>query len=605
MRGSRLLTLRTSVLTLIFFLLATGCGNNLESAVATVGDETITVDDLRQEMIRQFRTEKGAASKSLEQREKVLENLIERRLKVAGARAEGYFDRPEFKEKEATLLADAMINRLYEVKILEEVVTEKVMRDFYEKQGTEVDAAHLLIKWTTDSAAVRQRAQEISREIKGGLAFELAAERYTEEPGGKERKGDLGWFSWGRMVKEFQDACWALKDGEISAPVETRFGVHIIHLRGRRTVEDRPEFDEEKENVKNMCRQAMSAEIMEAGNAYLDKLKKDLGFKVDAAQLPTLLSDIQANLKPELRLTDIFHVLSQGAWRGKALATWKGGQMDLDGLMKGQERNFRPASSLTTPKDLEDLITNTSIFPMLSERAKKDGMDDDKDVKERVTQQLEGAVVMAYERERIKGEIKIADEQIQTYFDGHPEEFMHPQMVKVQEIHVADKGLAEQLAQRARKGENFGALAKEYTERPDRKGTDGSLEPFQAGRYGKMGEAAFNLEVGKISDPVPVGRNWSVVKLNEKIAPAPKSFEESKTSIRIKMEREERTRRQEAWRKEIETKVPVKIFKEKLSTLFADVEQDIKEDELSDRTDPKTGQLKRKSNGEPIKPEDY
>jgi peptidyl-prolyl cis-trans isomerase C len=120
-----------------------------------------------------------------------------------------------------------------------------------------------------------------------------------------------------------------------------------------------------------------------------------------------------------------------------------------------------------------------------------------------------------------------------------------------------------------------------------------------------MGEAAFNLEVGKISDPVPVGRNWSVVKLNEKIAPAPKSFEESKTSIRIKMEREERTRRQEAWRKEIETKVPVKIFKEKLSTLFADVEQDIKEDELSDRTDPKTGQLKRKSNGEPIKPEDY
>jgi len=593
------------VLTLIVFILATGCGNNLESAVAEVGDEVITVEDLRQEMIRQFRTEKGAASKSLEQREKVLENLIERRLKVAGARAEGYFDRPEFKEKEGTLLTDAMINRLYEVKILDEVVNEKVMKDFYEKQGSEVDAAHILLKWTTDSAAVRQRALEIGREIKGGLAFDAAAERYTEEPGGKERKGDLGWFSWGRMVKEFQDACWAMKDGEISAPVETRFGVHIIHLKGRRAVEGRPDFEEEKENIKNACRSAMSQEIMDAGNAYLEKMKKDMNFKVESALMPQLLSDIQANLKPELRLMDIFHVLSQGAWKDKALASWKGGKMDMAGLMKGQERNFRPASSITTPKELEDLIVNTSVFPMLTERAKKDGMDKDDEVVDRVKQQLESAVVMAYERERIKGEINITDEQIEGWFTGHPEEFMHPQMVKVQEIYVADKALAEQLAARARKGENFGKLAKEFTERPDIKGTDGSLEPFQAGRYGKMGEAAFNLAVGEISDPLPVGRNWSVIKLNEKIAPTPKTLDESKNTIRMKLEREERDRRKDAWRKEIEVKVPVKIFKEKLTTLFADVEQEVKEEELSERTDPATGKLKRKSNGEPIKPDDY
>ena len=600
MKGSSLLTLGTSLAFLILFTFSSGCGKNLETAVAKVGDEIITMDDLRQEMIRQFRTEKEAARKSLEQREKALDNLVERRLKVAGARAEGYFDKPDVKEKEATLLTDGMINRLYETKILDEVVSETVMKDTYEKQATEVQASHVLLRWAPDSAAVRQKAQEIAQEIKGGLSFEDAAAKYTEEPGGKERKGDLGWFSWGRMVQEFQEVCWSLKENEISSPVETRFGIHIIQLKGRRTVENRPSFEDEKETLKEMCRNGMREQIMKAGNDYIEQMKKDLGYKLESGRMPQLLTDIQANMQPERKLQEIFQALADGAWKGQALASWKDGKMDMAALTKSLERNFRPTSSITTVKDVEDMISNASVYPMLTVRAKREGLDKDKDVLKNVQVQLENSVVMTYERERIKGSIEVGEEQVSAWYTAHPEDYVHPQMVRVQEIYVSDKDLADKLAARAQKGENFGKLAKQYTERPDRKGTDGTLEPFQAGRYGKMGETAFTLKPGDISEPLPIGRNWSIIKLVEKIAPTPKSLDEARTSIRMKLEREERSKRQDAWRKEMEAKIPIILYKEKLTQLFADVEGATEQASATTRDGRKL-----KSNGEPVKPDDY
>jgi parvulin-like peptidyl-prolyl isomerase len=601
MKGSNLLTLGTSLTFLVLFSFSSGCGKNLDQAVAKVGDEVITMDDLRQEMIRQYRTEQEAARKSLEQREKALDNLVERRLKVAAARAEGYFDKPENKEREESMLVDGMINRLYESKILDAVLTDAVMKETYDKQATEVQASHILFRWDPDSASVRQKAQQVAAEIKGGLNFDDAAAKYTEEPGGKERKGDLGWFSWGRMVPEFQEACWKLKEGDLSYPVESRFGIHLIQVKGRRTVENRPSFEEEKDNLRDMCRNSMRDEIMKAGNDYIEEMKKDLDYKVESARMPQLLADIQANMQPEAKLQDVLANLGNGAWKGQSLATWKGGKMDLPALAKAVERNFRPASSLTTPKEVEDLVNNSSIYPMLTERAKDEGLNKDKDVLKNVQQQLENSVVMAYERERIKGSIEIPEDQIAAWFNAHPEDYIHPQMVRVQEIYVGDKDLADKLAARVKKGENFSKLAKEFTERPDRKGTDGTLEPFQAGRYGKMGDAAFAMEVGQISDPLPIGRNWSIIKLVEKIAPTPKSLDEARTSIRMKLEREERTRRHDTWRKETEAKVPVTLYKEKLTQLFADVE--IKQN--TQRADGQARPRRVKSNGEPIKPDDY
>jgi parvulin-like peptidyl-prolyl isomerase len=83
-------------------------------------------------------------------------------------------------------------------------------------------------------ASVRQKAEEVLRRAKAGEDFATLARQFSEDPSSKAEGGDLGWFGRGQMVKEFEDAAFALKDNEVSGIVETKFGLHLIKVEARR-----------------------------------------------------------------------------------------------------------------------------------------------------------------------------------------------------------------------------------------------------------------------------------------------------------------------------------------------------------------------------------
>lgn len=90
---------------------------------------------------------------------------------------------------------------------------------------TEVRASHILVK-------TEQEAMDLYNEIKNGASFaDLAAEN-SMCPSGRNG-GDLGFFGKGMMVKPFEDAAFELEVGEISQPVQTQFGWHLIQLTGK------------------------------------------------------------------------------------------------------------------------------------------------------------------------------------------------------------------------------------------------------------------------------------------------------------------------------------------------------------------------------------
>ena len=89
----------------------------------------------------------------------------------------------------------------------------------------EVRASHILVK-------TQDEAKKLLDEIKNGKAFADAAEEVSLCPSGRDG-GDLGFFKRGVMVKPFEDAAFSLKEiGEISEPVQTQFGWHLIQLTG-------------------------------------------------------------------------------------------------------------------------------------------------------------------------------------------------------------------------------------------------------------------------------------------------------------------------------------------------------------------------------------
>lgn len=113
---------------------------------------------------------------------------------------------------------------LIEKASLKEVkVTDKELQAHYKY----IKARHILV---ADEAT----ANEVKSKLAAGEKFEDLAAKYSTDPGSKDNGGDLGWFGEGAMVPEFEKAAYALKIDEISAPVKSENGWHVIQVTDRK-----------------------------------------------------------------------------------------------------------------------------------------------------------------------------------------------------------------------------------------------------------------------------------------------------------------------------------------------------------------------------------
>jgi peptidyl-prolyl cis-trans isomerase D len=105
----------------------------------------------------------------------------------------------------------------------------------------QVHAEHILLKTEgKDDAAVKKQAEQILAQAKGGANFEDLAKKYSEDDASKAKGGDLDYFGRGQMVKEFDEAAFAAKPGDIVGPVKTQFGYHIIKVLDHRQAQTKP-----------------------------------------------------------------------------------------------------------------------------------------------------------------------------------------------------------------------------------------------------------------------------------------------------------------------------------------------------------------------------
>ncbi|APH06052.1 peptidylprolyl isomerase [Bacillus weihaiensis] len=102
-------------------------------------------------------------------------------------------------------------------------VTDEEIKEYHATLEGQVKASHILV-------ADEETAKEVKKKLDDGGNFEELAKEYSTDPGSAQNGGELGWFGEGAMVKEFQDAAFKLKEGEVSEPVKSEFGYHIIKV---------------------------------------------------------------------------------------------------------------------------------------------------------------------------------------------------------------------------------------------------------------------------------------------------------------------------------------------------------------------------------------
>lgn len=184
--------------------------------------------------------------------------------------------------------------------------TEEEIRQFFEAQKAQLGRRPATISFEqvvvapqpTDSAmaAARALAEEVLAQLRKGEDFAELARRYSDDPGTREKGGDLGWFRQGMMVPEFERVAFALPPGAVSNIVQTTFGLHIIKLekikgaeRQARHILIRPKMSaEDVERARTVAEQV--AEQIRNG-AAVDELVKKYGDPSEQSRVGPIVRD--------------------------------------------------------------------------------------------------------------------------------------------------------------------------------------------------------------------------------------------------------------------------------------------------------------------------
>ncbi|MBS4205658.1 foldase protein PrsA [Lederbergia citrea] len=255
--------------------------------LASVGGETITKDDLYEVLTEKYGTE-------------TLNSLIEEKVIAMEVKKEKVaVSKKEIDEELATYIQsyggeEAFNSALMQSGISEENVkkdikqylsikklmepkikiTDKEMKDYFKEhkasfnQEEQVKASHILVK---DEST----AKKVAKKLADGDDFATLAKEYSTDTASAEKGGDLGYFSKGKMVKEFEKVAFSLKKGEISDPVKTEHGYHIIKVTDKKAAKEAV-YDDHKKEIKEAL---FKEKVQKEYPTWLEKKKEKYNIK--------------------------------------------------------------------------------------------------------------------------------------------------------------------------------------------------------------------------------------------------------------------------------------------------------------------------------------
>jgi peptidyl-prolyl cis-trans isomerase C len=234
--------------------------------LAEVNGEIITTEEFKKE-VENLPPYLRPVAETPEGRKDLLDRMIVRSIIIQQAKKNGLDKSPEIAAKLEELKQQLIVEVFLKKKLEEEAkVSDAELKKFYDenidkfKTGDQVKASHILVKTEAE-------AQDVLEQIKKGGNFEELARKYSIDAA-KARGGDLGWFGKGSMIPEFEKVAFAMKEGDTSGIVRSKFGYHIIKLTGKRPAGTRS-FEEAKELIKGKL-------VSEKQQEIFAKLKDDL-----------------------------------------------------------------------------------------------------------------------------------------------------------------------------------------------------------------------------------------------------------------------------------------------------------------------------------------
>lgn len=247
-----------------------------DTVIATVGDTEITIGHMivaRQTLPRQYQQLPDEVLFS-----GLLDQLIQQNALAQSLGSPTKATQLTIENQRTGLLAGEALGMAGQDAASEEAIEAAYAARYADAQpSTEYNASHILVE-------TEEEAQSLIGQIDEGANFAELAREHSTGPSGPDG-GSLGWFGAGMMVPEFEEAVMALEAGEVSPPVQTQFGWHVVRLNETRMAEAPPLEEVRGEIAEELRQQAVEARISEVvEQADITRAEVDVD--------PSILSDL-------------------------------------------------------------------------------------------------------------------------------------------------------------------------------------------------------------------------------------------------------------------------------------------------------------------------
>lgn len=279
------------IISIILFLLTFSYVFASEKKILAKAGELIISEDDLERIIEYYEPErKKLIQQNPQMKLAVLKQIIANSLIYKIAEENKFLEKPEIKEQIKLVKEHFIASVFLKEQVIKNItVNEEEAKIYYQTHLNEfievpeqVRAKHILFRLPQnatedDKKKVIEKANNVIKLLKDGADFGEMAKIYSDDPGTKSKGGDLGFFGKGRMVKPFEDAVFSMKVGEISNPVQTNFGIHIIKLEERKEAKYKP-FETVKEQV---IKKATEEKQKKAVLDYMENLFKEKKVQID------------------------------------------------------------------------------------------------------------------------------------------------------------------------------------------------------------------------------------------------------------------------------------------------------------------------------------
>ncbi|RKX29595.1 MAG: hypothetical protein DRP47_01315 [Candidatus Zixiibacteriota bacterium] len=536
-----------------------GCGTG-DKVVAVVDNYEITVDEFDQFFSEGYTF--PTAENEFEKRKEALDTLIVTRLLIQGAYEKGI---DGLEDLARVILANKdklLVSILAQRKVTDKSKPSKAeMMSFWEKLEYKNRASHILVD-NIDTA------QMLLERIENGDNFEKLANEYSIDPSVSKNNGDLGYFTWGDMVEPFQEAVWAMEPGQVSPPVKTQYGYHIIKVVDRLPNEYRTDFESMKSDIKN---QLTTIKRRKIGEAFLEEIKQRYEIRIDTATCDYLMHKREIVYPPQLLKTlprNDFDPEQLDRSEGElVLATWNGGQMSvLEYLDHIRELPAKIKPDLDDYDSLSTVIFHLKLNDMLILEAHSDGIDNDPLYLKKLQLFKELSMADIMKNDSIPTLPPPDDEATRLYYDEHIEEFTDPARIHVYEILLSDELMAQKLAKEIKSRKAFKNKAMDMTERPGKRAEGGDLGFIERKWFPEIYDAVVDAALGSIVGPIQNNGKYSVVYVEDRIDAVVKDYLGQKRLIVQKLQDKQKRDAIDSWVNERKQNATIKINEDVLWT---------------------------------------